>query len=79
MLTEFSVSDLATFCCWTLTSVVFSDFLDKSADRSTLTSCSSQRGDLGSIVIAFADMLNSLTGMRAVVLGLLRVTTLGHT
>ena len=79
MLTEFSVSDLATFCWWTLTSVAFSDSLDKSADQSTLTSCSSQRGDLGSIVIALAEMLNSLTGIRAVVPGLLRVTILGHT
>ena len=79
MLTEFSVSDLATFCWLTLTSVAVSDFFEISADRSTLTSCSSQRGDLGSIVIAFADMLNSLTGIRAVVPGLLRVTTLGHT
>ena len=49
-----------------------------SADRSALTSCSSQRGALGSVLIAIADIFNSLTRMRAVVPGLFRANSRGY-
>ena len=57
----------------------FPELLARSADLSTVTSCSSQSVAFGWIVTIFAERLNTLTGTLAEVPGLSSVTTRGQT